>query len=148
MVVSGLILFRGLPLFCDATCHCVISANGRAHGSASNRNGAIIEDASTRNDADYNEVISSGLGRLLCLRFEFYGRMNRAAVDIIPELSWARVRRCNTRIQQGLALALCNRWAAIISCAVQSHGARIILEPAGSDIVGSPNDWLIGIADI
>ena len=51
-----------------------ISGNGAPRAATRNADGRLLEDARQDNDAIYEEVLSSGLGALLCLGCEVYGR--------------------------------------------------------------------------
>eukprot|EP00959_Pyramimonas_sp_CCMP1952_P459755 9478765-Pyramimonas_sp.AAC.1 len=70
MVVVDLHVGRGLSLFCDVTIVSPISRNGAPRSRTSNQSGKLLERAEIKNNGDYAEVITSGLGTLLCLGAE------------------------------------------------------------------------------
>ena len=74
LVVPGLNVVRGLPLFCDITVVSPVSRNGQPRSGTSNRGGRLLEIADEDNTATYQPVVSSGLGALYCLGCEVYGR--------------------------------------------------------------------------
>ena len=84
LIVPGFGVDRGLPLFCDVTCVTPITGNGFARSGATTINGAILRDATRDNVANYHEGLESGLGSLLCLGCEVFGRW---ADDVVP---WSR----------------------------------------------------------
>ena len=87
LVVPGLNVYNGLPLFCDATIVTPITGIGFARSGTSNRGGRLLEDAERENDENYSEVHSSGLGRLLCLGAEVYGRWSSDCIELVPFLA-------------------------------------------------------------
>ena len=80
LIVSGLGVERGLPLFCDVTCVSPISARGFARPGTSTIDGALLRDAARDNDDTYSEVLRTGLGKLLCLGCDVFGRWGGDAV--------------------------------------------------------------------
>ena len=65
LIVPGLNIYEGLPLFCDTTILSPLSGSGFARPGTSNKGGALFAAAERKNSQDYIEVISSGLGKLL-----------------------------------------------------------------------------------
>eukprot|EP00959_Pyramimonas_sp_CCMP1952_P254139 5309032-Pyramimonas_sp.AAC.1 len=55
IVVPGLNIDRGLPLFCDVTIVSLISRTGLPRSGASNRGGSLLEKAKKNNNDDYHE---------------------------------------------------------------------------------------------
>ena len=66
IMVPGLNIHRGLPLFCDVTIVSPISRAGQPRSGTSNRGGRLLEQAESKNNDDYYEVVDSGVGSLLC----------------------------------------------------------------------------------
>ena len=80
LVVPGLNVCRGLPLFVDVTVLSPISGLGQPHPGTSNAGERLLDAATAENNSTYHEVVSSGLGGLYCLGVEVYGRMSTQAV--------------------------------------------------------------------
>eukprot|EP00973_Karenia_brevis_P003588 498039-Karenia_brevis.AAC.1 len=74
LVVPGLNVAQGRPLFCDTTVISPLSRNGQPRGGTSQGGRRLLEDAEADNNATYREVLESGLGALYCLGVEVYGR--------------------------------------------------------------------------
>ena len=74
LIVPGLNVYEGLPLFIDATVITPLTGTGLARSGTSNYSGGLLEDAERENNRNYHEVISSGLGKLLSLGCEVFGR--------------------------------------------------------------------------
>lgn len=100
LVVPGLNVHRGLPLFCDVTVVTPITAAGGPRGGTSNRGGSLLEHAERDNNDNYHEVISSGLGELLCLGCEVFGRWSSQCVKLVPALARERSRGLHPRIRR------------------------------------------------
>ena len=102
IVVSGLNVARGLPLFCDVTVLTPLTTSGAARPGTSNRGGALLERAYRENESTYPEVRRSGLGMLYCLGAEVFGRWGAQAIELVPALARERVRGVHPRIRRGL----------------------------------------------
>ena len=70
LLVPGLNVARGLPLFCDVTVVSPITHQGQPRPATSNIGGRPLARAQSENDSTYRAVTDSGLGPLLCLGFE------------------------------------------------------------------------------
>ena len=135
LVVPGLNVHRGLVLFCDATIISPISGNGSARAGTSNADGRLLEHAQADNDAIYREVIASGLGSLLCLGCEVYGRWSAQSVKLVPALAREYCRGLHPRVRRGTALALQHRWWGLLGVALQKSVAHMVLNAdAGDDL--------------
>ena len=64
LIVPGLSVAQGSPLFCDVTVVAPISGNGAPTPGTSNRGGRVLEMAENENNTTYAEVMSSGRGSL------------------------------------------------------------------------------------
>ena len=82
LIVPGLGVDRGLPLFSDVTCITPITGRCFARSGATTINGAILRHATRNNVANYREVVKSGSGSLLCLGCEVFGRWADVAVRL------------------------------------------------------------------
>ncbi len=97
----------------------------------------------------YHEVISSGLGTLLCLGCEVYGRWSQQCVDLVPALARERSRGLHPRIRRGVALSLQNRWWGILGVALQNAVAHCIMNSsAGVDLVTTLSEPIAHTADL
>ena len=68
-------VFRGCPLFMDATCHSPVHGNGEPMPRAAGANGAVLAEADRRNrEVDHPDVEAAPHAQLLCLRVETYGK--------------------------------------------------------------------------
>jgi len=138
LLASGLNVYRGLPLFCDVTVLSPITATGIARPGTSNQGGQLLTQAEGDNNAIYWDVISTGLGQLLCLGCEVFGRWGPQCVDLVPKLARERTRGLHPRVRRGTALSLQHRWWAILGLAVQRSVAHIVLSSAaGSDLLAT-----------
>ena len=135
LIVPGLNVERGLPLFCDTTVLSPIAGNGTPRPGTSNRDGRILEDAQNDNDDIYSEVITSGLGALLCLGCEVYGRWSSQCVKLVPALAREYARGLHPRVRRGTSLALQHRWWGILGVALQNSVAHMVIHAdAGADL--------------
>ncbi len=91
LVVPGLNVERGMPLFCDVTIISPISRSGAARPGTSNRGGSLLELAEDSNNDTYAEVLQSRLASLQCLSCEVYGRWGRQCIDLVPKLARERI---------------------------------------------------------
>ena len=149
LVAPGLNVYRGLPLFCDVTVLSPITATGMARPGTSNQGGQLLVHAEADNNDTYHDVISTGLGALLCLGFEVYGRWGRQCVDLVPKLARERTRGLHVRVRRGMALSLQHRWCAILGLAVQKSVAHVVLSsPAGVDLLATGLEPAPALADL
>ena len=148
LVVPGLNVARGLPLFCDVTVISPVSRNGQPRPGTSNRGGLHLEIADADNVATYQPVVSSGLGALYCLGCEVYGRWGEPCIQLMKSLVRERTRLLHPRVRRGTALSLQHRWWGILSITLQKAVARAILRPAGEDLYVSLLEPVPGIADL
>ena len=124
IIAPGLSVAHGVPLFCDVTVVSPISRNGQARSGTSNR---LLANAKTANDDTYAEVISTGLGKLLCLGSEVYGRWGEQALWLVPALAFAHTRGMHPRVRKGAALGLLHRWWGLLGVQLQRSVAHAVL---------------------
>ena len=148
LVVPGLNVDRGLPLFCDVTVISPVSRNGRPRAGTSNRGGRLLEVANEDNTATYRPVVQSGLGALYCLGCEVYGRWGEPCIRLMHALVRERARMLHPRVRRGTALCLQHRWWGILSVTLQKAVARAILREAGEDLYESLLEPIPGLADL
>ena len=148
LVVPGLNVAGGRPLFCDVTVVSPISGNGVPHGGTSNRGGSSLESCERENNQTYHEVRTSGVGVLYCLGAEVYGRMSRQCVELLPELARERSRGVHPRLRRSIALGLQHRWSGILSVNLQRAVSHIIAADSGADLVRMVSEAAPPLADL
>ena len=135
LVVPGLNVHRGLPLFCDATIVSPLTGTGQARWGTSNQGGRLLQDGQIENDCTYAVVIDSGLGSLQCLGCEVFGRWSKQSVKLVPALARERARGLHPRVRRGVALSLQHRWWGLLGVALQKAVAHLVLNSGGDDLV-------------
>ena len=149
IIATGLNVHRGLPLFSDVTVISPLSAIGEPRGGTSNQGGRLLEQAEEENNATYNEVVESGLGEMLRLGCEVYGRWSHQSVKLVPALARERARGIHPRLRKGMALSLQHRWWGLLGIALQKAVAHLILNAAaGADLVQMQLEPVPPLADI
>ena len=93
-----------------------------------------MRDAARDNANIYREVLESGLGRLLCLGCEVFGRWSADAVRIVPAMAAERSRGLPPSVREGARHALSARWWGILAVATQRVVAQAVLREAGADL--------------
>ena len=131
LVVPGLNVARGLPLFCDGTVLSPLMGTGQARPGASNVGGRLLVQATAENNNTYHEVVSSGLGALYSLGAEVFGRWRPQAVALLVELARGR----NRGTHRSPALGLQHRWAGILAIGLQRGVAHIAANDFEADLV-------------
>jgi hypothetical protein len=92
LLVTGLSVARGLPLFADATCLSPITGAGVARSGCTTQDGALLDRAVRDNLRTYHEVEESSLGKLYSFGAEVFGRWCTDAVGLFPQLMHERCR--------------------------------------------------------
>jgi len=148
LVVPGLGIERGLPLFCDVTCVTPVSANGTARSGCLTIDGGALRGAQRTNDATYPEVERSGLGRLCCLSVETYGRWGADCLRTVKAMAKERTRGLPRRVRRGTELKLLHRWWSILGMATQRMVVQAIARTSGADLVREGLEHPPGIGDL
>ena len=148
LVVPGLNITRGLPLFCDVTVISPLTGNGHPRPGTSNRGGRLLEAATAENNATYSVVNTSGLGALCSLGAEVYGRLSQQSVELLPALARERSRGMHPRLRRSTALGLLQRWSGIISVGLQRAVAHIVAHDTGADLVRTYLEPFVELADL
>ena len=148
LVVPGLNVARGLPLFCDVTVLSPISGSGQPRPGTSNAAGRLLREAMVENNGTYSEVIASGLGALYCLGAEVYGRLGTQAVDLLPLLARERARGLHPRLRRSTAVGLLHRWSGILTIGLQRGVAHIVANDFGADLVRTEFEPCIDLAEL
>ena len=107
-----------------------------------------MELADADNALTYRPVIDSGLGALLCLGCEVYGRWGQPCLNLMRALVRERSRQLHPRVRRGTALGLQHRWWGILSVTQQTAVARCILRTSGGDLHDALLEPVPGIADL
>ena len=148
LIVPGLNVAQGRPLFCDVTVLSPLTGTGVPRGGTSNRGGGLLEGAERENNRTYHEVHESGLGALYCLGSEVFGRWSRQCVQLIPELARERSRYVHIRLRKSTALSLQRRWAGILAVGLQRAVSHIVAHSSGADLVTTQLEPAVSIADL
>ena len=134
LVVNGLNVQRGLPLFCDVTVVSPLSHRGLPRPGTSNYGGSLLTQARRDNDATYTSVTNSGLGALYCLGFEVFGRWGKQCIDLVPILAREKSRGMHPRLRRGTALAYQQRWTGVVAVGLMKAVAAAALHGEGADL--------------
>jgi len=134
LLVPGLRIFHGRPLFVDVTVVTPISAKGQPRSGTNSRGGALLEDATKKNNETYHEVANSDLGMFLSLGCEVYGRWSEEVIDILPRLAFSKTEFLPSRTQRGVAMLLLKRWAGMLGVALQQEVHNQIQCENGADL--------------
>ena len=134
LVVPGLNVASGLPLFCDVTVLSPLSRTGAPRGGTSNQGGRLLVDATRENDITYHEVLDTGLAALYSLGCEVYGRWNETCIKLVPALAREHARGLHPRVRRGAALGFQNRWWSVLGVALQKAVAAAVLRDHGEDL--------------
>ena len=126
-----------------STCVTPITGRGFARPGATTINGANLRDAMRDNVANYREVVESGLGSLLRLGYEVFGRWADDVVRIVPAMGGLPLL-----VRRGATQALAARWWGLLAVATQRLVARAVLRDAGADLVTTLLEDAPGIADL
>ena len=139
IVLPGLSsVFRGSPLFMDATCVSPVRGDGRPQHEADARDGAVVERAAERNkNVDYPDVEASPHAELLCLGVETYGRWSQHPLRLVRELSSMRAAGVTQVLRNSVRSSYAARWWALLSIAVQRIVAETAARDSGADLTVS-----------
>ena len=148
LVVNGLGVERGLPLFCDVTCVSPVSARGFARPGTSTIDGALLRDAARDNDDTCSEALRTGLGKLLCLGCEVFGRWSGDAVRTVQAMAAEKARGLPAVVRRGAAQSHAARWWGLLTVATQQCVARAVLREAGADLATTLLEDPPGYADL
>jgi len=148
LVVPGLNVASGLPLFCDATVVSPLTRQGRARPGTSNAGGSLLARAEVHNDSTYDAVTSSGLGVVRCLGHEVFGRWCKQASSLLPLLAREKSRGVHPRLRRGVALAYQQRWSGVISVGLMKAVAAAAARSEGCDLATSALEPEPAVADL
>ena len=108
-----------------------------------------MEQAQEDNDATYAIVSESGLGSLLCLGCEVFGRWSQQCIDVVPQLAREKTRGLHPRVRRGVALGLQHRWWGLLGVALQKSVAQLVMHAAaGADLAQTELEPVPPLADV
>ena len=148
LIVPGLNVSRGRPLFCDAMVLSPLTRDGRPRGGTGNQGGRLLQYATADNANHYREVSETGLGALYCLGCEVYGRWSEQSINLVPALAREHARGLHPRIRRGAALGFQYRWRGILSIALQRSVAEAVLYETGQDLGTAALEPVPPLADL
>ena len=115
---------------------------------ACTRDVSVLRDSENRNAGTYRAVTESGLGVVLCLGVEVFGRWSADCVRVVPAMAYERARGLPPSTRRGAAAALQCRWWGILGVAVQRLVAHVVLTEVGADLVATPLEEVPAVADL
>ena len=148
IVVPGLNVAEGLPLFRDVTVVSPLTHNGLPRPGTSNVGGRLLARAQAENDSTYEAVTRSGLGSLQCLGFEVFGRWGQQSAELLPKLVREKARVMHPRLRKGAALVYQRRWAGLISVGLMRAVAASARRGEGADLATLLLEPLPNFADL
>ena len=148
LIVPGLNVAGGLPLFCDVTVLSPLTHHGRPRPGTSNVGGRLLARAQNENDNTYAAVTQSGLGSLYCLGFEVFGRWGKQSVELLPLLAREKSRGMHPRLRRGAALAYQARWAGLVSVGLMKAVAAAATRGEGADLATTTLEPAPALSDL
>ena len=135
VLVEGLPLYFGRPLFCDTTLRSPLKGDGTPHPRAARKDGAVLERAIQDKERKYGDVARSELAELVVLACEVGGRWHETAVELVRQLAKLKVRNVHPLLRRSVQLAWSDRWWSLLGVAVQDALAGSLLAPNGKKLV-------------
>ena len=134
-------IFKGKPLFIDATCVSPIHGNGRAMPQAGDHDGAVTDrkDQETR-EKDYPDVEAHPSAQLLSLSVETYGRWGQQSLRLVRELSKFKGQNNSNALRTSVSQSYAKRWWTLLSVALQKYLADTLLQESGEDLPSATSD--------
>ena len=135
VLVEGLPLYNGRPLFCDATLRSPLKGDGTPHPRAAAKNGAVLRRALTDKATKYSDVEDSPLAELVVLACEVGGRWHHRTEELVRLLARNKVANVHPLLRRSVELAWIDRWWAMLGVAVQDALAASLLAPSSKQLV-------------
>ena len=149
LVVPGLEVAGGLPLFCDVTCVSPVTGDGRGAGGCLLDAGGAVRRAHRHCHAvDYPDVDSGGVARLLCLGVEVFGHWGADSLWVVRRAARARCAELPPRVRRGTELRLLRRWFGLLGVATQRVCTQALLFGAGADVPSDLVESVPRLADL
>ena len=96
LVVHGVSsLYYGRPMFCDVTVRSPVDGHGQPKFRSDINQGAVLQRAKTKKDADYPEVATSDNVQWIVLGHELYGHTLKEAQALVAKLAEHKSRGTN-----------------------------------------------------
>ena len=124
---TGLLLYQGLPLICDASLVSPLKANGVAHPRAAHESRVAIANIEITKTTTYPELVTSNHCKFPVLAGEVGGRWNDTTCRLIRDLPTATSEDTAPRLA---AFAWQNRWWNMISVVTQNALAATLVDDA------------------
>ena len=105
IMATGLPLYQGLPLVCDASLVSPVKANGIPRPRAAHEPGIAIANIEDIKASTYPELASSTRCSLLVLAGEVGGRWNATTCHLIRDLAAAKSQEAARRLRKSAAFA-------------------------------------------
>jgi len=142
LILPGLNVDRGRPLFCDVTLLSPLGRTGGPRAGTSNQGETLLQITTVDNSNNYHEATDTGLGSLYCLGCEVYGRRSEQGITLVPAL--AREVRC----RRGAALGFQYRFWSILNIALQRSVAEAVLRDTSQDLCTIEFEPVPALADL
>jgi len=135
VLATGLPLYRGKALFCDATLRSPLKGNGCPQPRASKDDGATFKGAVRDKHQKYPELLRSPVAKLLVLACEVGGRWNSDCLDVISKLAEYKAASSPLVLRRSVRMALEARWWSVLGLAAQGAFAASLLAQNGPRLV-------------
>jgi len=130
IMATGLPLYQGLPLVCDASLVSPVKANGIPRPRAAHEPGIAIANIEDVKATTYPELVSSTQCKFLVLAGEVGGRWSATTCRLLRDLAAAKSQNAAPRLRKSAAFAWENRWWSMISVATQNALAATLVDDA------------------
>ena len=130
IMATGLSLYQGMPLVCDASLVSPVKANGIARPRAAHEPGVAIANIEDIKASTYPELVSSTRCKFLVLAGEVGGRWSATICHLIRDLAAAKSQEAAPRLRKSAAFGWENWWWSMISVATQNALAATLVDDA------------------
>ena len=128
-------VFRGKPLFIDATCVSPLRGNGTPTARSARIDGAKLKKVDARTKyTDYPDVEQSAEAALLSLSVEVFGRWGDDCLQLVRDLSRCKALSSPSLLQKNVRHAWASRWWGLLSVQLQTIMATSLLRSTGHDL--------------
>ena len=129
VVADGLSLFQGAQLAIDTTLVSALRADGTPRPRATTTPGAALDEARTRKETTYHELVGEGSrAKLVVLAAEGGGRWSVETAQFVGALAASQARSAPEIMQASVAHAWRHRWRRMLACAAAKAFASSLLE--------------------
>lgn len=148
LVVQGLPVARGLPLFCDVTVCSPVDPSGGVRLHSDTVDGAVLLDRIGAKHRVYNDVRTSHTAELVVLGCEIFGRCSPAVSSILASLAKHCVQPLCPWVKKSAQLAWQTRWSCILSTALLKASASTGMPDLGDYNFVHPTGGAPHLSDI